>query len=175
MSIFLVVVFTFRSLIIPALLVLLVQCGVYITVMVVGLQGLEIYYLALLIVECILMGATIDYGILYTSYYREMRASMPVRDALVAAYRGSIHTVLTSGSILVLVTAVDGRFFGNLAVEQICRTISIGAFAAILLILLFLPGVLALFDRWVLPRDLRRQLYPPKARGAQSAEQAHKM
>ena len=66
-SIFLVVVFTFRSLIIPALLVLLVQCGVYITVMVVGLQGLEIYYLALLIVECILMGATIDSGILYTS------------------------------------------------------------------------------------------------------------
>ena len=174
-SIFLVVVFTFRSLIIPALLVLLVQCGVYITVMVVGLQGLEIYYLALLIVECILMGATIDYGILYTSYYREMRASMPVRDALVAAYRGSIHTVLTSGSILVLVTAVDGRFFGNLAVEQICRTISIGAFAAILLILLFLPGVLALFDRWVLPRDLRRQLYPPKAHGAQSAKQEHKI
>ena len=174
-SIFLVVVFTFRSLIIPALLVLLVQCGVYITVMVVGLQGLEIYYLALLIVECILMGATIDYGILYTSYYREMRASMPVRDALIAAYRGSIHTVLTSGSILVLVTAVDGRFFGNLAVEQICRTISIGAFAAILLILLFLPGVLALFDRWVLPRALRRQLYPPKARGAQSAKQEHKI
>ena len=174
-SIFLVVVFTFRSLIIPALLVLLVQCGVYITVMVVGLQGLEIYYLALLIVECILMGATIDYGILYTSYYREMRAHMPVRDALIAAYRGSIHTVLTSGSILVLVTAVDGRFFGNLAVKQICRTISIGAFAAILLILLFLPGVLALFDRWVLPRALRRQLYPPKARGAQSAKQEHKM
>ena len=175
-SIFLVVVFTFRSLIIPALLVLLVQCGVYITVMVVGLQGLEIYYLALLIVECILMGATIDYGILYTSYYREMRVHMSVRDALIAAYRGSIHTVLTSGSILVLVTAVDGRFFGNLAVEQICHTISIGAFAAILLILLFLPGVLALFDRWVLPRALRRQLYPPKARGgAGSAEREHKI
>ena len=174
-SIFLVVVFTFRSLIIPALLVLLVQCGVYITVMVVGLQGLEIYYLALLIVECILMGATIDYGILYTSYYREMRESMSVRDALIAAYRGSIHTVLTSGSIMVLVTAVVGKFFGNPTIEQICRTISIGAFAAILLILLFLPGVLALFDRWVLPRDLRRQLYPPKARGAQSAKQEHKI
>ena len=174
-SIFLVVVFTFRSLIIPALLVLLVQCGVYITVMVVGLQGLEIYYLALLIVECILMGATIDYGILYTSYYREMRESMSVRDALIAAYRGSIHTVLTSGSIMVLVTAVVGKFFGNPTIEQICRTISIGAFSAIILILLFLPGMLALLDRWVLPRDLRRQLYPPKAHGAQSAKQEHKM
>ena len=162
-SIFLVVVFTFRSLVIPALLVLIVQCGVFITVTVVGLQGLEIYYLALLIVECILMGATIDYGILYTSYYREMRESISVRDALIAAYRGSIHTVLTSGSIMVLVTAVVGKFFGNPTIEQICRTISIGAFSAILLILLFLPGMLALFDRWVLPRDLRRRLYPPKA------------
>ena len=168
-SIFLVVVFTFRSLIIPALLVLLVQCGVYITVMVVGLQGLEIYYLALLIVECILMGATIDYGILYTSYYREMRESMSVRDALIAAYRGSIHTVLTSGSIMVLVTAVVGKFFGNPTIEQICRTISIGAFSAIILILLFLPGMLALLDRWVLPRDLRRRLYPPKAPKAPKA------
>lgn len=162
-SIFLVVVFTFRSLVIPALLVLIVQCGVFITVTVVGLQGLEIYYLALLIVECILMGATIDYGILYTSYYREMRESMSVRDALIAAYRGSIHTVLTSGSIMVLVTAVVGKFFGNPTIEQICRTISIGAFSAIILILLFLPGLLALLDRWVLPRDLRRRLYPPKA------------
>ena len=174
-SIFLVVVFTFRSLVIPALLVLIVQCGVFITVTVVGLQGLEIYYLALLIVECILMGATIDYGILYTSYYREMRESMSVRDALIAAYRGSIHTVLTSGSIMVLVTAVVGKFFGNPTIEQICRTISIGAFSAIILILLFLPGMLALLDRWVLPRDLRRQLYPPKARGAQSAKQEHKI
>ena len=107
---------------------------------VVGLQGLEIYYLALLIVECILMGATIDYGILYTSYYRETRETMSVRDALIAAYRGSIHTVLTSGSIMVLVTAVVGKFFGNPTIEQICRTISIGAFSAIILILLFLPG-----------------------------------
>ena len=168
-SIFLVVVFTFRSLVIPALLVLIVQCGVFITVTVVGLQGLEIYYLALLIVECILMGATIDYGILYTSYYREMRESMSVRDALIAAYRGSIHTVLTSGSIMVLVTAVVGKFFGNPTIEQICRTISIGAFSAIILILLFLPGLLALLDRWVLPRDLRRRLYPPKAPKAPKA------
>ena len=168
-SIFLVVVFTFRSLVIPALLVLIVQCGVFITVTVVGLQGLEIYYLALLIVECILMGATIDYGILYTSYYREMRETISVRDALIAAYRGSIHTVLTSGSIMVLVTAVVGKFFGNPTIEQICRTISIGAFSAIILILLFLPGMLALLDRWVLPRDLRRRLYPPKAPKAPKA------
>ena len=90
-SIFLVVALTFRSLAIPALLVLIVQCGVFLTVSAVGAFGGSMYYLALLIVECILMGATIDYGILYTSYYREMRRLMGVREALAAAYRGSIH------------------------------------------------------------------------------------
>ncbi len=152
-SIFLVVALTFRSLAIPALLVLIVQCGVLLTVSAVGAFGGSMYYLALLIVECILMGATIDYGILYTSYYREMRRLMGVREALVAAYRGSIHTVLTSGSIMVLITALVGPLFKNPTIEAIVQTLSIGCLSAILLILLILPGLLALFDRWVVRKN----------------------
>ena len=152
-SIFLVVALTFRSLTIPALLVLIVQCGVFLTVSAVGAFGGSMYYLALLIVECILMGATIDYGILYTSYYREMRRLMGVREALAAAYRGSIHTVLTSGSIMVLITALVGPLFKNPTIEAIVQTLSIGCLSAILLILLILPGLLALFDRWVVRKS----------------------
>ena len=156
-SIFLVVALTFRSLAIPALLVLIVQCGVFLTVSAVGAFGGSMYYLALLIVECILMGATIDYGILYTSYYREMRRLMGVREALAAAYRGSIHTVLTSGSIMVLITALVGPLFKNPTIEAIVQTLSIGCLSAILLILLILPGLLALFDKWVVRKNLRRE------------------
>ncbi len=152
-SIFVVVALTFRSLSVPAILVLIVQCGVFITVSVLGTFGGSMYYLALLIVECILMGATIDYGILFTSYYREMRATLPVREALVAAYRGSIHTILTSGSIMVLITAVIGPLFGNPTIEQIVRTLAVGCTSAILLILLVLPGIIALCDRIVMRRD----------------------
>ena len=116
----------------------------------VGLSGGSIYYLALLIVECILMGATIDYGIVFMSYYREARsAGRDVRDALIAAYRGSIHTVLTSGSIMVLVTMVVGPLFGNPAIEQIVKTLSVGALSAILLILFILPALIAVFDRLI--------------------------
>ena len=100
-----------------------------------------------------LMGATIDYGILYTSYYREMRRLMGVREALAAAYRGSIHTVLTSGSIMVLITALVGPLFKNPTIEAIVQTLSIGCLSAILLILLILPGLLALFDRWVVHKN----------------------
>lgn len=50
-AIFLVVLFAFRNLVVPAILTLLVQCGVYVPVSVIGLQGGSMYYLSLLIVQ----------------------------------------------------------------------------------------------------------------------------
>lgn len=149
-AIFIVVAIAFRSLMIPAILVLLVQCGVYITVSIIGLQGYSIYFLALLIVECILMGATIDYGILFTNYYREKRKIMDVRESLREAYNGSIHTIMTSGLIIVLVVGIVGNFFSNPVIGQICKTLSTGALCASLLILFILPGLLATFDKLVI-------------------------
>ena len=155
-SIFIVVALTFRSLAVPAILVLIVQCGVFITISALGAIGGSMYYLALLIVECILMGATIDYGILFTSYYREMRAILPVKEAMVAAYKGSLHTILTSGTIMVLITAVIGPLFGNPTVEQIVRTLSVGCASAMFLILFILPGILALCDKIVVRKGKKQ-------------------
>lgn len=160
-AIFLVVALTFRSFIIPLILVCIVQCGVFITVTVIGVQGYSIYYLALLIVECILMGATIDYGILFTNNYREQRQLLPPRDALREAYHSSIHTIMTSGLIMILVTGIIGYTFWDPTIAQICRTISTGALCATLLILLILPGLLATFDRFVCIR--------PKNKGESSS------
>lgn len=148
-SIFVVVLITFRSIWVPLILVLLVQCGVYITMSVNCLMGYSIFYLALLVVQCILMGATIDYGILFTNYYRENRKTMDVKEALAAAYNGSIHTILTSGLIIVIVTGVIGFSPVDPTIAQICQTISIGSLSAILLILFVLPGLLAAFDKLV--------------------------
>ena len=149
LAIYLIVAISFRSLFVPLLLVLLVQCGVYITVTVTSVMSGGMYYLALLMVECILMGATIDYGILFTSYYRESRRSETVVGALKQAYAGSVHTILTSGLILVLITAAVGRLFEDRTVTEIVRTISIGSFCVLLLILFVLPGILAACDKLV--------------------------
>jgi predicted RND superfamily exporter protein len=146
-AIFIVVAFTFRSLSIPAILVLLVQCGVYLTMTVNSLIGYSIYYLALLIVQCILMGATIDYAILFTNYYRESRKTMDIKDSIKAAYEGSIHTILTSGLIMILVTGAIGFSPVDPTIAQVCQTISIGALSARLLILFILPGVVAALDK----------------------------
>ncbi len=155
-AIFIIVAITFRGVVAPLILVMLVQCGVSITVTVIGWQGFSIYFLALLIVECILMGATIDYGILLTNYYRENRRRMSIKEALVAAYNGSIHTILTSGLIMTVVTGVISVAYGEPTIAQICRTICLGVLSAMLLIIFVLPGLLATFDKFVIKGSVER-------------------
>ncbi len=157
LAIFVVVAITFRSITIPAVLVFLVQCGVYITVSIIGLRGINIYFLALLIVECILMGATIDYGILFTNYYIENRKKLGVKEALAESYKGSSHTILTSGLIMVIITAIVGNFFGNPTIGQICTTVSTGCLSATVLILFILPGLLAALDKVIIKKQKQKK------------------
>ena len=145
--IYLIVALTTRSFLIPLILVLIVQTGVFITVSGIGLFGGSIFYLALLIVQCILMGATIDYGILFTNYYLENRKTAAVSDAILRSYESAIHTIATSGLILVLVTSVIGRLFQDPTITAIVNTLSLGSLIAILLILICLPGILISLDR----------------------------
>ncbi len=150
LAIFVVVAVTFKSLIIPCILILIIQCAVYITMAFMSLTGSNVYFISLLIVQSILMGATIDYAIVYTSYYLEARKDKKnVKDAIISAYNNSIHTILCSSSILVIVTLVVGNFASAIA-AKICLTLSKGCFASALLILLILPVMLAIFDRFII-------------------------
>lgn len=155
-AIFLIVAITFKSVSVPLILVMLVQCGVNITIMATGVLYGGIIYLALLIVECILMGATIDYGILFSNYYVENRKTLSVQDAILRSYDLSKHTIFTSGLILVFVTGIVGNFFGDPTVSGIISTISIGGLSAILLILFVLPGLLAACDKLICSKRVRK-------------------
>lgn len=156
-SIFVVVALTFRSIWAPLLLVLLIQCAVFMTTAASFLQGEGTYYLALIIVQAILMGATIDYAILFTEYYRGLRRTEDVRGALAGAYRGSFMTILTSSSILIGVTLVVGIVIKDPAVSQICLTISKGSFFATMLVVFVLPALLAVFDPLIRGKDKKKK------------------
>ena len=147
--IFVVVAFTFKSILIPIILVFLIQCAVYITMDTLTFAGGSVYFIALLIVQSILMGATIDYAILYTSYYLESRKLMNIKEALINSYNKSIHTILTSASILIIVTLIVGQFASHIA-SMICKTISIGTFCSMLLMLIILPSMLACADKLII-------------------------
>ncbi len=146
-SIFLVVLLTFKNFLVSLLLTFLVQCGVFVTVTVIGITTGYMYYLSLLIVQSILMGATIDYGIVFCTNYKDCRKRLDVFDSLKRAYETSLHTVLTSGTILVLVLLILGMLTTSAMIKQVCITLSIGSLVAIILILLILPAIICRFDK----------------------------
>lgn len=150
-AIFVVVALTFKSIMIPLILVFMIQCAVYMTMGILSFTGEKVYFIAILIVQSILMGATIDYAILYTSYYMEHRKNMNIKDSIINAYNKAIHTILTSASILIIVTLIVGHFASAIA-AKICKTISQGTLCSAILILVLLPAVLAACDKIIIKK-----------------------
>ncbi|MCF0177879.1 MAG: MMPL family transporter [Bacteroidales bacterium] len=147
LAIFLIVAISFKSLIVPIILVMTVMTAVYVNVIFSGIISGTMLYLAYLIVQSILMGATIDYGILFTNYYREYRSSYSINDAIKMAYKGSIRTVMTSGLIMVAAPGAMALMVDDMAISAIVSSLAVGALVAILLIMTVLPGLLASFDK----------------------------
>ncbi len=150
--IFVIVAITFKSFIIPAILVLIIETSVYITMGILSIESGQTYFIAILIVQSILMGSTIDYAILFTSYYLENRQKDNIKNALINSYNNSINTIITSASILSIVTLIIGHLSTDTA-SKICQTISKGTICSTILIILFLPAFLTIFDKIITKKD----------------------
>lgn len=147
-SIFLIVAVTFKSALIPTILVMTVMTGVNMNVFFSGLGGNTMLYLAYLIVQSILMGATIDYGILFTNYYLGFRhGGQSKADALKNAYSGSIHTIMTSGLIIIMAPFIMSELLTDPTICSILSSLTFGALSVIFLILFVLPAMLAITDK----------------------------
>lgn len=157
LSIFLIVAITFKSLAVPSILVITVMSAVFVNVYVSGLGGQKLLYLSYLIMQSILMGATIDYGILLTNNYRESRMNFDKLESLKNAYRTSIHTILTSGMIMTFAPLVMALLMDDPTTIVILRCIAIGAFTAMLIILFILPSLLASLDRFIIRKKKKEE------------------
>ena len=151
-AIFVIVLLTFRSVVIPLILVAVIQCAVYTTMSIMNLTGAVIYFIAILVMQAILMGATIDYAILFTSYYREFRRTLDKKAALLLSYKKSVGTILTSAIILTFGTLIVGWFAIEI-VSKICLSIAYGTVCATVLILVFAPALISLCDRFVVKKE----------------------
>lgn len=148
-AVLIVVCISFRKFAIPVLLVCIIEFSVFAMMSVMTVINFPMYFIALILVQCILMGSMIDYAILLTTYYTEVRRELPVHQALPEVMRRATHSILTSSSILIAVSFICG-FFMTGQVANILVTLGVGALCAVLLILFVLPACLTLFDRYLL-------------------------
>lgn len=152
-AIFLIVAIFFKSVLIPAILVMTIMTAVYVNVFFSGIFSNGMLYLAYLIVQSILMGATIDYGILFTNYYLEKRRTLSIEDSVKEAYSSSIRTIMTSGLIIVLAPGVMTLMVTDPTISAILGSISAGAAASVFLIMFVLPGTISALDRFIVKKQ----------------------
>ena len=154
-AVFVVVWFTFKKFFVSLLLIGVIECAVFSMMSVMVIINLPMYFIPLILVQCILMGSMIDYGILFTTYYMEVRKEYSADEALPEVMRRATHSILTSSLVIVLVTLICGRFMTG-AVASILTTLGIGSLCAILLILFVLPSLLVIFDKYVVkPKKIK--------------------
>lgn len=148
-AVFIVVYLSFRRFSVSLLLICVIECAVFAMMSVMAITNSPMFFIALILVQCILMGSMIDYAILFTTYYREVRKEYVLEEALPVVMTRATYAILTSSLILVLVTFICGIFMTG-TVAAILQTLSIGAFCAIILILFVLPSYLVLLDRFII-------------------------
>ena len=151
-AVFCVVWFTFKKFLLSLLLIGVIECAVFSMMTVMVVIELPMYFIPLILVQCILMGSMIDYGILFTTYYKEVRKEYSVDKALPEVMRRATHSILTSSILIVAVTLICGRFMSG-AVASILTTLGIGSLCAILLILFVLPSLLVIFDKQIIKQN----------------------
>ena len=142
----LVLLFTFRSVGLPVLLIIVIQGSIWINFSVPTFTGQPLYFLGYLIVNAIMMGANIDYAIVISSHYQEQKQYMSHKEAIVHALNASYTTVLTSGSML----ASAGLLIGNLSAQPVIAIMGTclgrGTIISVVLVLFVLPSILVLGD-----------------------------
>ena len=150
-AIFLIVALSFRSLRMAVVLVLVIESAIWMNMACSALIGEGVFFISYLICLAIQMGATIDYGILLSDQYRARRAEgLDPREAVTAALKKALPTILTSGVILVVAGFAIGKVCTIYYINSIGLLVSRGALISVLLMLTFLPALLTLCDRFII-------------------------
>jgi hypothetical protein len=138
--------FTFQSAGLPVLLVLTIQGSIWINFTVPAIQNQGIYFIAYLIVSAIQMGATIDYAIVISSRYMDLKYQMPLKEAISETLNQAFPTIFTSGTILTCAGFLIGQICSEPTIAAIGTALGRGTLISIILVLFVLPQILLLGD-----------------------------
>ncbi len=159
-----ILLFTFQSAGLPVLLVLTIQGSIWMNFSLPYLLDEPVYFLGYLVVSAIQMGATIDYAIVITSRYMDLKTYMPIKEAIVETLNQAFPTIVTSGSMLVAAGFIISNVSSNAVVAAIGLALGRGTLTSIALVLLVLPQTLLVGDiiiektAFTLKRDLVKPL-----------------
>ena len=145
--IFVIMAIVLKSISLPVLLMAAIEFAIFLNLGASYVTGVEIPFIASIVIGTIQLGATIDYAILLTTrYLAERKRSVEKVTAIRKALSGSIQSIIVSAMCFF------GATFGVGAISQIdmigslCTLISRGALISMLIVLTVVPALLVTFD-----------------------------
>ena len=163
-AVFLVLLLTMRSIVLPVILVLAIETAIWINLSIPYFSGQPLFYIAYLIISSIQLGATVDYAILLTERYKEYRETCGKKEAVSNTLSAVTVSILTSGSVLTVVGFLLGYISSHGLLSQLGFLIGKGTVCSLIIVLFALPGMLYLFDRTFIKKKSRKDCEIRKVR-----------
>ena len=142
-----VLLMTFKSVGISILLIMVIQGSIWINFSFPYLSKANVFFMSYLIASSIQMGTNIDYAIVISSRYQELKNKMHPRNAIIETMNLAFPTLITSGMMM----AVAGTLIGNMTSEPtiagIGQSIGRGTIISLVLVMFVLPQILLLGDK----------------------------
>ncbi len=146
-AIFILVAICFKSISIPCILVLMIELSIWINIGLSYLMGTEISFITPTVINCVQLGATVDYAILMTTRFREeIQSGKDKKIAIHDAAASSCTSIFQSA--LVFFSATIGVYFicDIKMIKEICELLARGSFISAIMIMLVLPPVLYILE-----------------------------
>ena len=162
-----VLVFTFRSAGLPVLLIMVIQGSIWINFSFPYMMQSNLFFLSGLVVTSIQMGANIDYAIVISSRYIELKQRMKPKEAIVEALNLAFPTIMTSGTMLASAGILVYFLTSQPAITAIGECLGRGTLISMVLVLGVLPQILVLGDTIIEKTSfiLKAPVVPHKASG----------
>ena len=153
--VFVILLFTFKSPVAAALLVLVIQGSIWVNFSIPYLLGMRASFVTNMIVSAIQMGATIDYAIVMMNRYQANRLTFSKQESVVRAVSESFPTLITSGSIMAMAGFLIAYRVSDVYVGHIGHAVGRGAVISVIMVLTVLPQMILLFDKAIEKTTLR--------------------
>ena len=147
LAVLVVLLFTFKSVGMPVLLIIVIEGCIWINFGIPTIMSENIFFMGYLIVSSIQMGANIDYAIVVSSRYQEVKKIMPKKDAIIETMNFAFPTIITSGTMMVMAGILISQLTSEPCICGIGECLARGTIISIFTVLFVLPQILLLGDR----------------------------
>ena len=149
--IFIIMVLVLKQINLPIILILTIEFAIFCNMSVAFYTNTTLPFIASIVVGTIQLGATIDYAILMSTKYMEERASIKdKKEAILKTLSLTVPSIITSALCFFAATFGVAAYTKIDMIGSICELLSRGAIISMLVVILILPSLLMVCDKFII-------------------------